>query len=393
MKQQPIFLFLLLLLAATCSPPNAQAATVGPKDGYHLVHDFKNDWYVYDEDYKNYIPYIDERHFDVPAHVIFCNLEQNRGYKLLIKCEDADNFLFIEGALKQKLPVNNWLVLSIDSLYKAYGKRQIYLTIYGSEDISSKTVVIGNAFTADITTETTAGLDESFQIQPRKRLPYRSSLSFLSIIIFGVFTYLSVSYIRAFNGFYNLRGLFTMYSREQSLFAHQALGRTNVLFIVLISLLLSFLYLLVQSRGINLFGNRWFLQEGVTVGILLANYFRLCILFFISFVIKYFFLGLLGGLFNLSKVTDLHFFKLIQSSILFYSVLAVLLFSLTMNYITWDPGLKTALISLLSVFYMVRTVIIFLTINSTLPTQLLYLISYLCIVEVIPIVIGLRLLV
>lgn len=395
MKDRSFHIILLIVISsALLFMQDARAATpVGNNDSHTVVTDFERNWYVYDEEYKSYVPYISERHFNIPAHVVFCNLEQNLRYELLIKCEEANNFLFIEGALKRKLPVNEWLILPIDSLYQVYKKKQIYLTIYGSKDLDSKQVVIGHRVSNEATPGQKKNGEDILQILPRKLTPYQSSLSLLFLVTLCLFAYLSASYNRAFTGFFDLMGPFTVYSREQSLFASQALSRTNVLFIILLSLIFSLGYLLLKYSGLSLLGNKWFLQEGETLGILLANFFRLSILFFISLIGKYFFLGFLGGLFNLGKVVDLHYFKLIQTNTVFYSVFTVILFSMVMSVPDTKDIIKESLIYVLAIFYLMRTAIIFLTINRTMPIQILYLISYLCIVEILPIVIGLRLIV
>lgn len=387
LRNSAIFFTISLILQFS---HNTWAITLVGNNGSHaVVHDFQRDWYVYDDKYESYVPYILERHADIPAHVIFCNIEKNARYDLLIKVEEENNFLFVEGALKRKLPVNNWVRLSVDSLYRVYKKKQIYLTIYGSKNVNSKRVVIGHKLVSQPRNKKNTS-EEVFQILPRKLTPYQSSLSLLFIVTLCLFSYLSTSYNRAFNGFFDLTGFFTVYSREQSLFASQTLSRTNVLFIVLLSLTLSLAYLLLQYSGLTLLGNKWFLQEGETLGILLANFFRLSILFFIGLISKYFFLGLLGGLFNIGNITDLHFFKLIQANTVFYSLFTVTLFSLVLAVPDARTVIKESLLFVLATFYLMRSVIIFLTINRVMPTRVLYLISYLCIVEILPIFIGLR---
>jgi hypothetical protein len=385
-----LFFFFSVVVIFVCLSQHGRAATVGNSESHNLVFDFQRSWYVYDEGYESYVPFIAERHFGIPAHVVFCNLEKNLNYDLLIKCEEEGNFLFIEGALKRKIPVNEWLVIPIGSLYKAYGKKEIYLTIYGSKDVNKKSVVIGHKIAKKIVDKQDATKD-TFQILPRSITPFQSSLSLLFIITLALFTYLSSYYNRAFVGFFNLMGPFTMYSREQSLFANQTLSRTNVLFIILLSLIVSLIYLLLQSIGISLLSNRWFMQDGETLGVLLANFFRLSILFFVMFIIKYFFLRILGGLFNLSKIIDLHYFKLIQTNIVFFSMAAIILLSLILGKVNVGTAISELFVYILAAFYTMRTVVIFLTINRTMPIQVLYLISYLCIVEILPIVIGIRL--
>lgn len=390
MKNRLFFLLSMIVLFVCFAAEKGRAATVGNNESHNLVFNFERNWYVYDEGYESYVPFISERHFGIPAHVIFCNLEENLNYDLLIKCEESGNFLFIEGALKRKIPADEWLIIPIRQLYKTYGKKEVYLTIYGSKDVTKKSVVIGHKRAKKLSKNEETPVD-TFRILPRNITPFQSSLSLLFIVTLSLFTYLSSYYNRAFVGFFNLMGPFTMYSREQELFANQALSRTNVLFIILLSLIMSLIYLLLQSIGVNLLGNRWFMQDGETTGVLLANFFRLSILFFVMFIVKYFFLSLIGGLFNLSKIIDLHYFKLIQTNTVFFSMVTIVLFSLILSKANVNMVISEMLVYVLSLFYLMRTVIIFLTINRTMPIQILYLISYLCIVEILPIVIGIRL--
>lgn len=391
MKNKLFFFFAIVSTFVCITIQNGHAASVGNNESHNLVSDYQRNWYVYDDGYESYVPFISERHFGIPAHVAFCNLEKNINYDLLIKCEEENNFLFIEGTLKRKIPANEWLVISIKDLYNTYDKKEIYVTIYGSENVSKKYVAIGSRKAPKSIDQKRDKTNDIVQILPRNITPFQSSLSLLFIITLSLFTYLSNSYNRSFVGFFNLMGPFTMYSREQSLFANQALSRTNVLFVILLSLIMSLIYLLLQSSGTNLLGNRWFMQDGETVGILLANFFRLSILLFVMLVVKYFFLNIMGGLFNLSKVVDLHYFKLIQTNIVFFSVAFITLFSLVMGKANMGAAINEILLYVIVAFYTTRTIVIFLTINRTMPIQVLYLISYLCIVEILPIVIGSRL--
>jgi Domain of unknown function (DUF4271) len=385
-------LFWLFTFAVFTFPSFAKS--VGPNDAYSVVHDYKDEWFVYDDGYETYIPYIAERHFKTPAHVIFCELERNRKYDLLIKCEGKNNFLFIDGSLKQEIIEGEWLVIPFEKLYATYKKKQIYLTIYGSTDISSKKVAVGYKMLrrGNNIAKNTSEEKDNFQIMPRKRSSYRSPIAFLSLIVFGVFAFLSSSYTRSFDGYYNLRGLFTLLSREQSLFANKAMSRTSIFFIILLSLIGALLYLLLQSQQMNLTFGRWLLQEGDTVGVLFSNYFKLSLLFFLGAVFKYFFLLLMGRLFNIDKVVELHYFKLLQATLLFFSLLMLFVLGYTLGYQRLGTEGKNVIYYLLIFFYTIRTIVVFLAINRTMPIQILYLISYLCIVEVIPAIIGLRLL-
>jgi hypothetical protein len=148
--------------------------------------------------------------------------------------------------------------------------------------------------------------------------------------------------------------------------------------------------MLLQSKGIHVFGGRAILQEGDTLGVLLSNYFRISLAVFVIMVMKYFFIGLVGQLFNLEKIVDLHYFKIVQASSLFYSALVLVLSILFMQYLPNDFNWQVYLFTPIVAFYFIRIFILYFTIIRSIPKQSLYLISYLCIVEILPVILGIR---
>lgn len=379
-----LFIFFLLVSGSVF------ANVGGPNNQYYIVHDYQDDWQVYDNQLKLYIPYIAERHFDLPTHTVFCNVEENRNYKLLILAEGEDNFLFINGSLRRKIPKGKWVVMKVDSLFNVYKKPTIYLTIYGSKDPNQKKIYIGNPKEITPKNFVSSGISTGLIVKPRNILPFKSNFVIISVVLLVFFSYLSNSFHRAFLRFYNPRDLFTFLIRETSFLINKPLSRMNVMFVVLLSMIISLFYMLLLSRGIYLFGGRLILQEGETVGVLLSNYFRLSLITFAFFMAKYFFIRIIANLFNLDKTVDIHYFKIVQSSIIFFTFVTFLLLSFFLGYIPNDLSIVSFLYFPFILFYAIRFAIIYFTINRTIPIQSLYLFSYLCIVELIPIIIGIR---
>jgi hypothetical protein len=377
-------LYILLLLVSS----KLFATTVGPNNQYFLVHDYHDDWQVYNDRMKAYVPYIMEQHLAYPSHTLFCDIQSNRGYNLLVFSKKADNFLFINGSLRQKIPVGKWIVLNVDSLYKVYEQPIIYITLYGSTNIDDKILLLGYKRSLD---QKPIVLSESgITAKPRTPAPYRNYLVMVSMFILVMFSYLSNSYVRAFQRYYNIKDLMNTLVREQSFLINKPLSRMNIMFVILLSLIMGLFYMLLQSKDIYIFGGRTILQEGETLGVLSSNYIRICLAVFVIFIIKYFFISLVGQLFNLEKVVDLHYFKIIQSSIIFYTVLVFILLVLFMAYFPHDFNWQVYLFTPIIVFYLLRFFILYFTVSRSLPIQSLYLISYLCIVELLPIILGIR---
>ena len=377
-----LFIFLLIISSKSF------ATTVGPNEQYFLVHDYHDDWQVYDDRMKSYIPYISEKHLGYPSHTVFCDIQSNRGYNILVYAQKADNFLFINGSLRQKIPVGKWIVLSVDSLYRAYEQPIIYITLYGSNDIDDKKLMLG--YKRSLNQKPIVLAESGITAKPRTPTPYRNYIVLVSMFILVFFSYLSNSYIRAFQRYFNLKDLFNTFVREQSSLINKPLNRMNVMFLILLSLIISLFDMLLQSKGIHVFGGRTILQEGDTLGVLLSNYFRISLAVFVIMVMKYFFIGLVGQLFNLEKIVDLHYFKIVQASSLFYSALVLVLSILFMQYLPNDFNWQVYLFTPIVAFYFIRIFILYFTIIRSIPKQSLYLISYLCIVEILPVILGIR---
>jgi len=352
------------------------------------VHDYHDDWQVYNDRMKAYIPYISEQHLGYPSHTVFCDIQSNRGYNILVYAQKDDNFLFINGSLRQKIPVGKWIVLNVDSLYRAYEQPVIYITLYGSNDIEDKKLML--AYKRSLNQKPIVLAESGITAKPRTPAPYRNYIVLVSMFILVFFSYLSNSYVRAFQRYFNLKDLFNTFARDQSSLINNPLNRMNVMFIILLSLIISLFYMLLQSKDINIFGGRKILQEGDTLGILLSNYFRMTLAVFVLMVIKYFFIGVVGQLFNLEKIVDLHYFKIVQASSLFYSALVLLLSILFMQYLPNDFNWQAYLFTPIVAFYLIRVFILYSTIIRGIPKQNLYLISYLCIVEILPVILGIR---
>lgn len=377
-------LYIILLFISSKS----FATTVGPNEQYFLVHDYHDDWQVYNDRMKAYIPYISEQHLGHPSHTVFCDIQSNRGYNILVYAQKDDNFLFINGSLRQKIPVGKWIVLNVDSLYRAYEQPVIYITLYGSNDIEDKKLML--VYKRSLNQKPIVLAESGITAKPRTPAPYRNYIVLVSMFILVFFSYLSNSYVRAFQRYFNLKDLFNTFARDQSSLINNPLNRMNVMFIILLSLIISLFYMLLQSKDINIFGGRTILQEGDTLGILLSNYFRMTLAVFVLMVIKYFFIGVVGQLFNLEKIVDLHYFKIVQASSLFYSALVLLLSILFMQYLPNDFNWQAYLFTPIVAFYLIRVFILYSTIIRGIPKQNLYLISYLCIVEILPVILGIR---
>ncbi len=380
----------LLLLSFVCNLTFA-AFPGGPENKYNIIYNFEKDWTEYDQDLKLYTPYILKNNNDSKAFSLRINLNDYPGGFLVIKTPRKGNFLFFDNHLKRTLPANKWVVYSIRQLIQEIKKEETVLSIFGSNLPEENIVFIG--FPSAKTTKVITKTKNSFlNLTPRSTEQISSSLVFVFIINIIMLSFIATNYTKAFKKYYNFKDLSAIIPKESTFLINKPMDRPNMMFIIMASLILGFIVMLNRINGLNLLEEKFFFESGDTFGTLTTFFFKTCLFFFISFVIKYFFLNLTGKLFNIRKIVDIHYFKVIQTTLYFFSIVLILLLIGFNAHLIPNAEFKYLLTSTLLVFYFLRTILIYLTINRTGNIKTLYLISYLCIVEVFPIVLGIRIL-
>ncbi len=381
-----IFLGCVVGAAAVWAQDAGTRQGIGPEQRYYPVRDLRDDFQVFDEVNKAYIPYIDELHTDATAISAFVDLESNRHYKLLISTRQP-GYLFIDAALRRNLPAGGWLVMDIDSLYRVYRRPQIFLTIYGAPGGADKAVFIG--YPKSAVQRPVVLSDDALSVRPRPSSVFTNFFSLAFLFLLATHAFLFTFFQRAFLAFYNPRDLLTLRLRDESFLATKSLNRPLLLFTLNLSFLVAFMLLFVQSRNIDLFGSRSVLLSGQQLPALIADFFLLSGYVFVLLMGKYVALAALGGLYKLDSIITVHFVKVLQSDLLFFTLVALLGTTVAYNVQQTD-WLSAYLLVPFVIFYLVRTGLLYLVIRGLVTVKNLYLFSYLCLVELIPLLIGVR---
>jgi Domain of unknown function (DUF4271) len=381
---------IVILLIAYCLTPIVLHAKggIGPEGSFYLVHDYQDDWQVFDARYKAYVPYVREQHQDYNSFSLFFDIENYKGYKLLYRSE-RENYLFIDATLQKKMPTTSWVVLDIDSLQEAFGKTKLFLTIYGTNtNVEDLTIQIGNKISK---TQKTTEIGESLlTILPRELSPFQNFFVIGLLFLACLYAFLYNFQPKSFQRFFSVRDLLTLSKRDESFVVNKPFDIGNVLFVVNLSFTLSFIFMIITHEKTDLFSASNILREGETLGTLLWNFLEIAIIVFVSMNFKYFSLRVLSNLYRLDNITNIHYFKIIQaSSIFFLLILVVLTFSTVSNPEIIKSAEKYFFVPI-SLFFVLRLVLLYLTINKMATLKNLYLFSYLCIIELIPLIVGIR---
>ena len=380
------FLLCWLSVALAWAQTTGSRQGIGPGQQYYPVRDVYDDFQVFDAANKAYMPYIDELHAGASAISAFVDLESNRHYKLLLSTQQP-GYLFIDAALRRSLPAGQWQVMDIDSLFRVYHKPRIFITIYGAAGAADKSVFIG--YPKSAVQRPVVISDDALSVRPRPSSVFANFFSLALLFLLATHAFLFTFYQRAFLAFYNPRDLLTLRLRDESFLVTKSLSRPTLLFTLNLCFLVAFMLLFVQSRNIDLFASRNVLLNSQQLPALIADFFLLSGYVFVLLMGKYLALAILGGLYKLDSITNLHFVKVLQSDLLFFSAVALL--GTVLAYNTDRTNWQSAyLVIPFVVFYIVRTGLLYLVIRGVVSVKNLYLFSYLCLVELIPLLVGVR---
>ena len=342
---------------------------------------------IYDEAFKTYVPFIAEQHSTENALSASVDIESNRHYKLLIQSKQP-GFLFIDAALRHNCKAGEWLVLDIDSLYRLYRKPQLFLTLYGPASLSNWQLIIGYPRAA-AAAKTIRLNDDLLSVRPRNESQYGNFFSFGLLFLLASHAFLYTFFRRAFQLFYNPVNLLQLAAPDDLFIINRPLSRISLAFTLNLSLTFSFLFIYIQHINVSFFGLNSVLASYQTFGWLLVSFLIISLFVLSLFIGKYLLVAAVGSLYRYEALVNLHYFKVLQSSLLFGMLLLMLASVSYSQFPVTDTPSSYVLIPFIG-FYSVRLVWLYATFVRLMPVKNLYLFSYLCIVELVPLVIGIR---
>lgn len=357
----------------------------------NVIHNFKDEWVSYDQDLRLFVPYVKNNdNADRPLG-LRVNLLDYPNAQLEISSKSGESYIFFNKKLKAKIIGQKNLTFSVNSLLKEINGPNLNLFFYGKlppENFEVKVTYRTNNIVNNQIVQNKSVLN----IYPRNIRSFQTTLTLVFMIFLGFTSFLGANFSKAYLNVFNFNNLF---SGQKGSFQSNAkpLDRPHILFVILLSILVSFGVLLISnSADLRLFSYFGFFEKWSNQLKFLLNFLILLISVITIYISKYFLLRIIGTLFSLGKVIDIHYFKLIQTSIILFA-LAVMILLINFNFPFLPEPLffKNTIIFIFSLFFIIRTLIIFQAINRIESFKILYLLSYLCIVEILPLVIGLRL--
>lgn len=390
--KKSIFLFLFWAFTTallTAGNKTYAAPRITPPEQFFPVYNYQNDWLVYNSQYKNYVPFTQNLNDESRYVSAYIDLVKNRNYFILFESE-AKSYLFLEGALQKEMPERQWVILSIDSLYKIYKKDELLLTVYGSPGIGDKNLLICHERKKNETIAEGVGASNFINIKPISFSPFGNfavlAVVLLLILNAWIFNLNPLAFIRLINPMEFIRND----PRDLLSKLNKPYSNSIIFFVVIVSMLCSFVLIFLAANKINMFSVNNVLSDKTNTLQLLGDFFLLSSIFFLLYYAKYVLMVMVGNMLNLDKLVDVVFIKIVQSSYLFYVAVFLLAFMLTFNEPAWLETVRPFVLFPFLLFYTGRFIALYLVSIPPGTFINLYLFSYLCVIEIIPLIIGIK---
>jgi hypothetical protein len=184
--------------------------------------------------------------------------------------------------------------------------------------------------------------------------------------------------------------LFNNNPRDQLSKINKPYSNTIILFVIIDAMLMGFLLVFFNHNELNLFSVATILSEQTDTLQFLADFLLLSFIFFLLIYGKFVLMTVIGNMLNLDKLVDTLFLKIIQSTYFFYSLLFLLAFLPGFTQPNLLTSVRPYILLPFIFFYISRFVALYVVTKPATSFINLYLFSYLCVIEIIPLIIGIK---
>lgn len=381
-------LSVLILFALLSLPAWGQLSVKG--ETYQEVRSLKRELLQYSESYETYLPYLAGQASSSNAAVLQLRPQENSAYNLALKAQERTAVL-INNQIVDYIADTSVRLYSFDSLASLYPDSSILSLYHPNLDLSQVklSLVSKQPYTRNVEQQDIG--KDFLQMLWRPEAVFNNFFIVAALVLLAGFAVLRSVYPKVFSSYYNLERAFATRVRDEPNFQMKLSGRGHLAYLIHYSLLFSFLLLLVVRFQQYIPAELDFLLNASFIT-LLSRWLLLAAAVFLFQLVKYILLQLMAGIFNLKDFAGIHFFDFLRISLFFYTFLFA---GVIVLYWAVGGGTLAGAGILLKVavgFGILRVLIIYLKLVQAASFRKTYLFSYLCTTEILPLLIGLRLL-
>lgn len=355
---------------------------------YVPVQDFSAHWLTVDRSGEQFTPYVMGNSLNYPMIGIMINTSAHSGL-VLESCVPVGTAIFVDNKIVTRTQATGCLYYSIDSLGRVHQKDELFISFF-NENLQPQ-LLTTRLMTEVIAQSEITPASNTAQIKKRVVSGFMDFFIVALIITLGLYAYLVNRFPRVYRDFFNFSKAFAPTLKEEKVLTQRNVATANGLFLLGYSLMIAMLMMLF-----------WKMLGGIPQGFgfmdlqsfrgALISWLTLSVLVYATIGFKYLLIRILCNLLNVARVAAIHFFDFMRLSMIFVTatLLAVTLFylgDLNVPTITYQVALYIFMALLI-----VRIVVILLKLIGGSAFRKVHLISYLCTTEILPLLVGFRIL-
>ena len=375
---------LAIIAAILCFTLFSPYICLGVNTGDSIKADLREDWLIYNSRYETYAPFVENTAPSTGSFAFILNKNKVNNSHLIF-CLQKGSSLFIEQQIVRFYEEARCDKIDLDSLFNKYNREDLFVTVYNrSLDINRfKTLLASKNATEDQSADALIA-----------KISLRDDSLFKNFYLLALLLFLAILSAvynlnpKNFREFYSLSKVFSIKLRYENVSTLKIFNWPNILFVLTHCLLVSYVLMVV----IGLLGEP-VPYLNVSVSGVMAGIYRWISLAFLVFLLllgKYVLIKLLSTMMNLKELDQIHFFEFVRISIFIYSTGAVFMAVLLLGYYLPEPGYFIWVIYLVALLSVVRIVLLYLKFLRLSTFRNLYLFSYLCTTEILPLIIGFK---
>lgn len=352
------------------------------QENYIKIHDLRDEWLLFNTRDDFYYPFIDNNLDGVSSISFPLDLISYANYKLYLRAP-KETAIFFNQQIISYLRESGDQIFSIDSLRRIYNSDNLFVTIYNPGLKEEGDVAASIVQTASI--EPIGDQNKATTEMRRSESSFDDFFGVGVIVLLVFYSALMNMDNKRMKGYYNVARMLSMNIREEVTFKGKVFDGSNIPFIVAHSFLASFVCLFIlfsRDAGPNLH------HFGAAT---LAWTMGAAMIFFLL-ILKYWLLSLAGSLFKLPFAMR-HYLEYFRMSNIFFTALFLLVLTLFLGLKSDLNNISQIVVNFVILFLIIRVVALYFKFIRVTSFKNLYLFSYLCSTEILPMVVGLKILI
>ena len=356
----------------------------GQVAGDSVKADLREDWLIYSNRHKTYAPFVENTFSPTGSFSFILNKTRTYNSNLVI-CFQKGSSLFVEQQIVGFYENRKCVSFDLDSLFNRYLAEDLFVTVYNkSLDLEKhSTLLISKSTGGNRSANLLQGKISSRNDSLFKNFYLLALLLFL-ILLSAVYNLNP----RNFREFYSLSKTFSVKLRYDNISSLKVFNWPNILIVATHCLLISYMLMVILS----LLGEPVpYLRTNID-GLMAAiwRWISLAMLVFLFILGKYLLIKLLSAMMNLRELDQIHFFEFIRISIFIYTMGFILMAVLLLGFYSPTATHFLWVIYLIAFLSVVRILLLYLKFLRLSTFRNLYLFSYLCTTEILPLIIGFK---